>query len=169
MSGRRSFVTVFTKFRAFVVIAAVVLIPFVAQQAVAAESCSQRQSKATGVTKEIYVSFQVAANGSFTTAICSGAMDIDGWIEEVVFIPGTTAYEATTDIQILDANGVDKLGGGGANLSATDADARRPLDSNGLTVLSPIFGPFQLAISGNTTGDATGVIKMSVISFKGNR
>lgn len=76
-----------------------------------------------------------AVNGNYTTRI-------GGTIVRVVFIPSTTAVPTNNyDVTLLDENGVDVLGGQGANLSdttPTDMAPAMPLTDGVTSGLAPV-------------------------------
>lgn len=102
-------------------------------------------------------------DGSFT-AVNVGATHLTTLAPYLLFLmrtdPGGTAPTAAYDITLTDAHG-DILGGMGANRSATVTESVVPkIDgTNNLWGTAPWRTSLQLAITGNSTNGATGVIE----------
>lgn len=99
-----------------------------------------------------------AADGSFTSTICTPAHPINGWVYRVQIDPGSTAPQALYDITLTDAQGEDVLAGQGSNLSAT---ATASFDCNNF----PVYGALTLNISGNNVNSAVGAVNIYFVPF----
>lgn len=108
-----------------------------------------------------------SSNNTITTIVASfTADDTDGSFDEleipgyaghitnVYFIPGTTAPENLFDIT-LDWNGIDLLGGAGANIATAANALISPQDTAQNVVYAGFAGPFTIKPVNSTTNSAT--------------
>lgn len=81
------------------------------------------------------------------------------WLEKVITNPGSTGPTDNWDYVLNDADGVDMLGGTGANRSITASQANWPLVATGVYRAQPINNSVTLVITNNSVNSATVVMK----------
>jgi hypothetical protein len=74
-------------------------------------------------------------------------------------IPGSGGLTALWDYTLKDEYGVDKMGGNGADLSATASQERMPLIATGIGFAKPLKSAWTLAIINNSVSAAPVVIE----------
>lgn len=101
-----------------------------------------------------------AADGSFpATVLARTGADLantDGlWLQQMVTNPGSTAPQDNYDITITDVDGVDLLGGAGANRDTANSEVAFPT-----ITARPLNGNITLTITNNNVNSATVVVKV---------
>lgn len=122
-------------------------------------------TKAYQINDELFmhhISWQADAAGAFADT----ALDhpINGRILLVDTAPGGTAPDDNYDIDLLNAEGVDVMGGALDNRDDTLTERVQP-EVAGVTYEAPVRGCLTLNISGNAVNDSQGNI---FIYFKGD-
>ena len=85
------------------------------------------------------------------------AFRLEGWIEKIVTNPGTPAPTADYDITLEDPEGVDVLGGAGADRSDTDAEQAVPLvGSTKMPAFIAGVSSLTFKLAGNSVNSAEG-------------
>jgi hypothetical protein len=95
------------------------------------------------------------------TAISSSNADqLQGYyLYKLITNPGATPPEDNWDFVLTDGDGIDVLGGAGANRHTTTSQMIAPLLTTGVYFAQPVLEAWTLAITGNTTASAIVVIK----------
>ena len=108
-----------------------------------------------------------AADGSvpdtdLIAAIESG-LELHGWIEKIVTKPGTPAPTDDYDVTLEDPEGVDVLGGAGADRDSSDSEQAVPL-AGSARVASFVAAPsaLTLKVTGNSVNSAQGRVVIYV-------
>jgi hypothetical protein len=102
-----------------------------------------------------------SADGSFPSTVTSlNYTDrLKGWyLYKVITNPGTTAPTDNWDFTITDGDGIDVLGGAGANRHTTTSQSIIPLLTSN-NYAQPFLDTWTLAITGNSNNSANIVIK----------
>ena len=84
--------------------------------------------------------------------------DMCGYIMKIVSNPGSTAPTDNWDFVLNDSDGVDVLGGAGANRDTTNSEQVYPTVSGAAIPIWLPYGSYTLVISGNSNASATGTI-----------
>jgi hypothetical protein len=106
--------------------------------------------------KAITVSFTAdAADGSVPDTTLA---NLNGYVMKIVTNPGSTAPTDNWDFVLNDADGVDALGGAGANRDTTTSEQVYPTVSGAAIPIWLPNGSYTLAISGNSVNSATGTV-----------
>jgi hypothetical protein len=107
---------------------------------------------------KVVVSFIAdAADGSIPD---TSLTNLAGYIMKIVTNPGATAPTDNWDFVLNDSDGVDVLGGAGANRDTANSEQVYPTIS-GATI--PVWlekGTYTLAMSGNSVNSATGTVTL---------
>jgi hypothetical protein len=107
----------------------------------------------------ITINWTAHTDGSFTDYVIPGGR-VNGVLERIVVDPGATAPTAAYDVTIVDEDGVDVLGGAGANLqTATTEEKACPLGTYFLRTLANVL---TLKIANNSQNGAVGKIVLYV-------
>jgi hypothetical protein len=107
----------------------------------------------------ISISWVAHTDGTFTDYTIPGGK-VKGVLERLVVDPGATAPTNLYDVTIVDEDGVDVLGGGGANLlTATTEEKAVPLGTYHLRTLANVL---KLQIANNSQNGALGLIRLYV-------
>lgn len=81
------------------------------------------------------------------------------YLYKIVTNPGSTAPTDNWDMTITDGDGIDVLGGAGANRHTTTSQMFAPLLTTGVYFAQPVIDNWTLNISGNAVNSAGIVIK----------
>lgn len=103
-----------------------------------------------------------STDGSFLAMVFSQThLDklVGFYLYKLVTNPGTTAPTDNWDFTITDADGLDVLGGSGADRHTTTSTMLAPKLNSTTYFAQPALGPWTLNITGNTTNSAIIVIK----------
>jgi hypothetical protein len=102
-----------------------------------------------------------ASDGSFPSTATSTDITnkIKGYyLYKLITNPGSTAPTDNYDIVLNDEDGIDLLGGNGANRDTTNSEATYPVIGS-QPFAQPILGPITLVITNNSVNSAGIVIK----------
>ena len=80
------------------------------------------------------------------------------WEALVTTNPGAGPPEDNWDFTMVDGNGIDVLGGAGANRHTTTSQMIAPLLTTGVYFAQPFLGAWTFTPSGNTTASAVIVV-----------
>lgn len=98
------------------------------------------------------------ADGTVTDTACSS---FKGWVFMATTDPGAvTPPQASYDIEIVDADGVDIFGAELNNRSQTASEHAVPKIGSSYYGARFINGTLTMKLTGNNVGDATGVVKI---------
>jgi hypothetical protein len=103
-----------------------------------------------------------AANATYpSTAIsAANANNLKGWyLYKLITNPGSTAPTDNWDFTLSDGDGIDVLGGAGANRHTTTSQMIAPLLTTGVYFAQPVLDAWTLAITGNSVNSAVIVIQ----------
>lgn len=103
-----------------------------------------------------------AADGSYPSTAMSAATlsKLKGWyLYKVITNPGSTAPTDNWDFTLSDTDGIDVLGGNGANRHTTTSQMIAPLLTTGVYFAQPVLNAWTLAITGNSNNSAGIVIQ----------
>lgn len=145
------------------------LMPLRIVDAATAGACVQTKAQVTTTSDTRVVTFTCTGNSSDGTfpAIAFSTTTlayVKGYfLYQVITDPGSTAPTDNWDYTITDANGVDVLGGTGANRHTTTTQMNFPLITTGVYYTPPVVDTWTVNISGNSVASATLVIKMIFI------
>jgi hypothetical protein len=85
--------------------------------------------------------------------------NLKGWyLYKVMTNPGAGPPEDNWDFTMIDGNGIDVLGGAGANRHTTTSQMIAPLLTTGVYFAQPLLGTWTFTPSGNTTASAIIVV-----------
>lgn len=109
-----------------------------------------------------YTATADSAAATFPTAAMSSATlsQLKGWyLYKIITNPGSTAPTDNWDFTLSDSDGIDVLGGNGANRHTTTSQMIAPLLTTGVYFAQPVLDTWTLAITGNSVNSAGIVIK----------
>ena len=105
------------------------------------------------IVSKLTLSWTADTDGSFTDY--ETTKTLNGWIVGVETDPGSTAPTDDYDITIESANGVDLLGGSGADRDTANTEYTRPYINNTYAEV-PYQGKLTLTITNNSVDSAVG-------------
>jgi len=103
-----------------------------------------------------------SADGSYPSTDMSATTlnKLKGWyLYKIITNPGSTAPTDNWDFTLSDSDGIDVLGGNGANRHTTTSQMIAPLLTTGVYFAQPVLDTWTLAITGNSVNSAGIVIK----------
>jgi hypothetical protein len=81
------------------------------------------------------------------------------YLYKVITNPGSTAPTDNWDFTLSDSDGIDVMGGNGANRHTTTSQMTAPLLTTGVYFAQPVLDTWTLAITGNSNNSAGIVLK----------
>lgn len=121
------------------------------------------ESTSTNCVKVLrYTATGDGADGAYpATAMSSTTLDkLRGWyLYKIITNPGSPAPTDNWDFTLSDTDGIDVLGGNGANRHTTTSQMTAPLLTTGVYFAQPVLNTWTLAITGNSTNSAAIVIQ----------
>ena len=101
--------------------------------------------------------------GTITATAISSAYvtGLKGWyLYKIITNPGTPAPTDNWDFTLVDGDGIDVLGGAGANRHTTTSQMIAPLLTTGVYYAQPLLDTWTLTPTGSTEASAVAVIKL---------
>ena len=96
---------------------------------------------------------------AFATATWTELRNRGFFLYKVITNPGAVPPEDNWDFTLVDGDGIDVLGGAGANRHTTNSQMIAPLIAADVRFAQPVLDAWTLTVTGNTTASAVIVFK----------